>query len=269
MSEPEKMTPVILYVPMATSREVEGHLTKDSDGKLVLVIGDRARGPGDKFEGHDLSFLDIDPTGDDLDDLALTDLWTNTCREAEYERREKRREKEEGTPFPPTASLEELKEEPMPNADTRALLSVLPRGIWHASQGALDGRPVAEVFALQIDIPALDARVGDFLVWTGTEERLLSEVRGHLHAVPRSQYASLASEVARGAVRFVDGSLRKSCDQLTRDLRDRRRHRGSDATSWCWIIRPWHCVSDPITAGTDDAALFELIHSAGGRMPEG
>jgi hypothetical protein len=42
MSEPEKMTPVILCVPVTTSREVKGHLTKDSHGELLLVIGGRA-----------------------------------------------------------------------------------------------------------------------------------------------------------------------------------------------------------------------------------
>ena len=105
MSEPEKMTPVILYVPVASSREVEAHLTKDSHGKPLLVIGDRARRPGDKFEGYDLSFLDIYPAGDHPDDLVLTDLWTSGCRDAEYERRSKERSKREGTPFPATSDV--------------------------------------------------------------------------------------------------------------------------------------------------------------------
>lgn len=59
MSEPEKMTPVILCVPLVTSREVEGHLTRDPQGDLLLVIGGRARGVADKFDGHDLYLLDL------------------------------------------------------------------------------------------------------------------------------------------------------------------------------------------------------------------
>ena len=155
------------------------------------------------------------------------------------------------------------------SAPGKALLGILPRGVWPAGPRPLDGRPVAEVFAIQVDIPAFNARAGDFLVWTAMSKEVRSQARGHMHPVPRSQYLSLASEIARGAVRFVDGSWGTSSDELTRDLRDRRRHRGSDATSWCWIIRPWHSgVSDPIAADTDAAALFELIHSAGGKMPK-
>ncbi len=143
---------------------------------------------------------------------------------------------------------------------------VLPWGVWHATYRRFDGLPVAEVYAIQVDIPALDARAGDCLVWTAMPEELRAQARGRVHPVLRSQHVLLAGEVERGAVRFVGGTWDKSCEQLARDLRDRRRHRGSG--SWCWIIRPWHCVSDPVRADTDDAALFELIHSAGGRMPE-
>ena len=43
----------------------------------------------------------------------------------------------------------------------------------------------------------------------------------------------------------------------------------SDATSPVMIIRPLRSpVGEPIAALSDDAALFELIHSAGGRMPK-
>ena len=44
---------------------------------------------------------------------------------------------------------------------------------------------------------------------------------------------------------------------------------GNDATSPILLVRPiGSLVSKPISADTDAAALFELILSTGGRMPE-
>ena len=57
MSDSENMTPVTLYVPMSSWREVEGRLTTDPQGNLLLVIEGRARTPVDKYDGHDLSLL--------------------------------------------------------------------------------------------------------------------------------------------------------------------------------------------------------------------
>ena len=99
MSETEKMTPVTLYVPMTSWREVEGHLTTDPQGDLLLVIEGRARTLVDKYDGHDLSLLPLKTASDEHEDVALTDLWTTACRDRGLARQQAR-EKAEGTPFP-------------------------------------------------------------------------------------------------------------------------------------------------------------------------
>ena len=99
MAEPEKAVPILLSVPATHWEYVRGRLITNTHEELLLVIEDRARVPGDKFDGHTLWCLPIEAAAADPD--GLVDRWEIACKNFHLALNGK----EEGTPFPP---LEEV-----------------------------------------------------------------------------------------------------------------------------------------------------------------
>ena len=93
MSEPEKTVSILLSVPATHWRYVKGRLTTNARGEQVLVIEDRARGPGDKLDGHPLWCLPIEAAEEDPS--GLLDHWTLACQDYHSGLNEKK----EGTPW--------------------------------------------------------------------------------------------------------------------------------------------------------------------------
>jgi len=97
-------------------------------------------------------------------------------------------------------------------------------------------------------------------------------LRGYWKRVPRACLARVADalnpdtlevlELARGKV------WKHEVTALAASLRLTQQARWKDATSPLLIVRPRRSlVSEPVNAASDDAALFELLASVGGRMP--
>jgi len=170
-------------------------------------------------------------------------------------------------------------------AETHGGMELFRRGISRLGQEHQSGAIAGEIFLVISPIPAASAKVGDLLVWTQMPDALKRHARGTCRQLPRKVMAPVGRAVERGAVRYVDGTSygwvsraiggrtprvgRTPRGFFVRDLLDRRRHRGQDSGSPLWIVRPWAVVTDTIEATTDDAAIFELVHQVGGRMPRG
>ena len=99
MSEPEKTVSILLSVPATHWRYVKGRLTTNARGEQVLVIEDRARRPGDKFDGHPLWCLPIEAAQEDPS--GVLDDWTIACEDYHAGLNEK----EEGKPWPPASEV--------------------------------------------------------------------------------------------------------------------------------------------------------------------
>ena len=133
-------------------------------------------------------------------------------------------------------------------------------------------RPTSRFLATS-SIPGTIVAAGDYLTFSSFA-RKDPEVTGAVALrVPRAQLATVAEHF--DSLRVLHVPFNPSCttaaDQLeyigTR-LRRRQNPKWRDATSRLIVIRPLVApVSEPIAAGSDDAALFEFIHSSGGKMP--
>ena len=157
----------------------------------------------------------------------------------------------------------------------RALRQLLPEGphksdngspLWYdayyAGEG-IDGTPIRE---------------GDFLLHARylNGDRFTREERAAIHGsvmrVPRSVFPKIAQHLE--SFRYIESnwgedSPREHIERFRKYLRNPAALRASDATSPILIIRQLRSpVGEPIAALSDDAALFELIYSTGGRMPK-
>lgn len=91
-------------------------------------------------------------------------------------------------------------------------------------------------------------------------------LRGWHTRLPRAALRAVADGIG-STVELLEARRDTDMDGLRRSLR-MSASRGKDSTSPLIIVRPLIApVSEPIEATSDDAALFELLASVGGKMP--
>jgi len=130
-------------------------------------------------------------------------------------------------------------------------------------------------FALRASVPiGHHVRAGDYLVLMSHQPRagdFAGVRRASIHQLPRSAFAAIAAAVDTFTV--ADNPWqdigRHPWEALLSHVRmSRARHpNATTRSSRLFVLRPvLEDVSEPIKAGSDQAALFELIASAGGRL---
>jgi hypothetical protein len=97
-------------------------------------------------------------------------------------------------------------------------------------------------------------------------------LRGFFERVPRTCLAAVADALDTDTLEVLElaqfAAWEHSVSELAASLRVTQQARWKDATSPLLIVRPRRSlVSEPVNAASDDAALFELLASVGGRMP--
>lgn len=134
------------------------------------------------------------------------------------------------------------------------------------------------VFYADQTVPGTPIRAGDYLLlrWGGHERRRPNNLAPAL-PVPRAHLAAADAAMEDGSLRVIavhKHAVWRDSDaeviaQCRAKLTKPQRANWSDATSPLVIVRPLVApVSEPIHATSDDAALFELLHQVGGRMPQ-
>ncbi|HSW31885.1 MAG TPA: hypothetical protein VLH75_20545 [Longimicrobiales bacterium] len=125
------------------------------------------------------------------------------------------------------------------------------------------------------DVDGTAIRAGDFIAarwWEAAKDP--AGVRANVFPVPRSQLAAAEAAIESQALREIgivaqpSWGNRSPMARIRAKLRKPQRPTWSDRTSPLLVVRPIaEHVSEPVVAATDDAALFELLHQVGGRMP--
>lgn len=125
-------------------------------------------------------------------------------------------------------------------------------------------------FRATADIPGTPIRSGDVILYL-PYKRTPAGLRGQQQRVPRSVLGVVAGHLDSLIVleRAVRGDSGTTPEDVRARLMQPQRAGWQDKTSPLLVVRPLVSpVSEPIQAGTDDAALFELMCQAGGRMPQ-
>lgn len=129
----------------------------------------------------------------------------------------------------------------------------------------VDGRP--SMAMVMEDIPAVGIRKGDALVYVADADARPT-MRGHVRWLDMDDYQAIRDALSPSTLVMIPGGpMYRTVESF---LADKKR--------WGQRLRVWHSrlavlrshresVSEPIHATTDDAALFELLHQVGGRMP--
>lgn len=134
------------------------------------------------------------------------------------------------------------------------------------------------VFHAEAAVPGTRIRPGDFvlLLRAGTERKVEASGPAIVSRVPRAQLAAADGGMEDGRLRPIHTSKIGAWapETVVRVCRTKlakpQRPNWKDSTSPLIIVRPLVAtVSAPIQATSDEAALFELLHQVGGRMPTG
>jgi hypothetical protein len=160
------------------------------------------------------------------------------------------------------------------DSPTARLRRMVPSGLgstWMDMEERRNRLP-ASAFVARQAIPAASIRAGDIVVqtpyargWTAEERR---HVRGVLLPVPKSALTSVLEHV--DALELVDSAWerRAAVEELAVGLGHHVHGRSSGPTPLA-IIRPAERsdASEPVTAQSDDGAIFELLAQVGCSMP--
>lgn len=175
-------------------------------------------------------------------------------------------------------------------SDMEMLARVVPQGLGRYEDPTISSSycgsalyPQA-VYRATVTIPETPLRVGDFLLKlmgrTGlTRQERAAIVAARVEPFPRSKLDVLQEhqQTLRYVASSYEGFSHRSGDHygrhnrqsLAKYLKNRRTREGDEYTTQLVVLRPLVApVSEPVEAENDDAALFELLASAGGRMPE-
>lgn len=152
---------------------------------------------------------------------------------------------------------------------TRYLATGQPGPLARLRSLVSDGYEAA--FHATVDVPDTPIREGDIVLRLsryGKETNPEPEgLRGWRQRVPRGCLRTAADHVG-GTLEVLETERNVDLAKLTKGLRMAGRPQWSDDTSPLLIVRPLIApVSEPIQAGSDDVAIFELLYSVGGRMP--
>lgn len=162
------------------------------------------------------------------------------------------------------------------NRSEEYLRSLVPTTVFDWSGRTVDFPRQSHMASLVADkdVPDTPIRRGDIVLQLRPGDRGNPEppdLRGRRIRVPRECLATVADALDHFTVLELGKgpTWHHSVSDLERLLRTPQRANWRDATSPLLIVRPVEEeVSEPIFAGSDQAALFELLAQVGGRMPD-
>jgi hypothetical protein len=193
-------------------------------------------------------------------------LWEETDSLTPF--RLKRDQKEVGNPewFQVRHLFVGLKGQPeQAGADAAVSLGEEAGRLLDLSMQCTGGYRFKHLFRATREIPGTEIRAGDFIpvLYGNSDSYHALKVPGR--RLPRGQYQTVLNNVSS----LVNVALQRPREKFIQYLGNGAARRGKDSTSPILIVRPLRSeVSEPIRASTDDAALFELIRSAGCQMPK-
>lgn len=166
---------------------------------------------------------------------------------------------------------------PEPQPIDEIVMRALPRGL-RAYGDFSNSDPRGAVFVADAAIVGTPVVAGDLvflreaIASKGMPKAERAAICGALIQMKRSVAPLLADAIDAGVLRRALDSGHHYDRDATWLRRNHARYvnagsKWSDTTSPLYIIRPWRSpISAPIEAASDDAALFELVVSAGGRL---